>query len=39
MIALCCKEKQPEAAMHYFDEMVLHGAFPDPDNYNALFQV
>jgi pentatricopeptide repeat protein len=39
MIALSCKEKQLEAAMSYFDKMVLHGAFPDPDTYNVLLQV
>lgn len=39
IIFLSCKEKRPEAAMHYFDAMVLYGAFPDPDTCNVLFQV
>ncbi|KAJ3703721.1 hypothetical protein LUZ61_007426 [Rhynchospora tenuis] len=39
IIALCCKGKRPDVAFRYFDEMVSHGAFPDSDTYNSLFQV
>lgn len=38
IIALFCKDRRPEMALRYFDEMVLHGAFPDADTHNMLFQ-
>ncbi|KAJ4819316.1 Pentatricopeptide repeat (PPR) superfamily protein [Rhynchospora pubera] len=39
IIALSCKGRRPDVAFRYFDEMVLHGAFPDSDTYNSMFQV